>query len=281
MFRALLISFLGILSIATAEPVAIQARVVSVDTSAREYQVELDSAAQSALKLEAVHTFRVGLGDAELDYSGRRVRAEAVFYNKLWHLERIFPIDGDGAKAMRDVNARLHKATATMSRRSYVKQGDYLPDFAMIDHDGRFLQIRELQGKAFVLNFIFTRCTVPTMCPASTTRMSDLQTAAAEAGLDNLHFVTITFDPTFDSPGILRQYADGYGLDLANFHLLTGTNEVVQDLLRQFGILTMEEDGTINHTMATLLVDAAGRVAFRKEGSSWTAAEFMKAAKEL
>lgn len=281
MLRALLISLLGVLSIAAAEPVAIEGRVVSVDEAAREYQVELDSEAQSGLDLEAFHTFRVGLGDAELDYSGRRVRAEAVFYNKRWHLERIFPIDGAGAKAMRDVNERLHKATATMSRRSYVKQGDYLPDFAMIDQDGRFLQIRELQGKAFVLNFIFTRCTVPTMCPASTTRMSDLQTAAAEAGLDDLHFVTITFDPTFDSPGILRQYANGYGIDLANFHLLTGTEEVVQDLLRQFGILTMEEDGTINHTMATLLVDVTGRVAFRKEGSSWTSAEFMKAAKKL
>lgn len=182
---------------------------------------------------------------------------------------------------MKDVNARLHKATATMSRRSYVKQGDYIPNFAMIDQDGNFLQIRELQGKSFVLNFIFTRCTVPKMCPASTTRMSDLQKAAKEAELENLHFVTITFDPEFDSPGILRQYAKGYGIDLENFHLLTGTSQLVQDLLRQFGILTIEEDGTINHTMATLLVDNKGRVAFRKEGASWKLDEFLEAAQKL
>jgi protein SCO1/2 len=63
--------------------------------------------------------------------------------------------------------------------------------------------------------------------------------------------------------------------------LTTDSQTVVDDLLRQFGILTMEEDGTINHTMATLLVDANGRVAFRKEGSSWEVQEFLEAAKKL
>jgi len=99
--------------------------------------------------------------------------------------------------------------------------------------------------------------------------------------LKGLHFVTITFDPEFDSPGILRQYADGYEIEHDNFHLLTATQTLVDDLLRQFGILTMDEDGTINHTMATLLIDANGRVAFRKEGSTWSVKEFIKEAKEL
>lgn len=281
MFRLIFCSLITSLSLFSAEPVTVTGRVVESLPDSREYRLKLDAPSAKLLKVDEAQTFRVGLGDAELDYVGRTIRADAVFYNKLWHLERIFPVDGAGAKAMQDVNTRLHKETGTMSRRKYVKQGDYIPNFAMIDQDGQFLQIRELQGNAFVLNFIFTRCTVPTMCPASTTRMSELQTSAREAGLDDLHFVTITFDPEFDSPGILRQYANGYGIDLENFHLLTGTTQVVQDLLRQFGILTMEEDGTINHTMATLLVDNKGRVAFRKEGASWTAKDFLDAAKDL
>jgi protein SCO1/2 len=281
MIRVFCYSLLFSLSVASADPIAIQGRVLEVDHESKTYQLALDAASLATLEVEGSQLFRVGLGDAELDYTGRLIRADAAFYGNVWNLERVFPVDGDGAKAMQDVNARLHTATATMSRRKYVKQGDYIPNFAMIDQDGEFLQIRELQGKSFVLNFIFTRCTVPTMCPASTTRMSDLQKGASEAGLDNLHFVTVTFDPEFDSPGILRQYAKGYGLELDNFHLLTGTTQVVQDLLRQFGILTMEEDGTINHTMATLLVDDKGRVAFRKEGASWKAKDFLDAAKQL
>jgi protein SCO1/2 len=70
-------------------------------------------------------------------------------------------------------------------------------------------------------------------------------------------------------------------MESKNFHLLTMNQTVVDDLLRQFGILTMEEDGTINHTMATLLVDTNGRVAYRKEGATWSTKDFMEAATKL
>ena len=179
------------------------------------------------------------------------------------------------------MNRQLRQLTATMSRRKYVKQGDYIPNFAMINQHGEFLQIRQLQGKPFILNFIFTRCTVPKMCPASSKRMSALQDTTRESDLSDLQFVTISFDPDFDSPGVLRQYAEGYSIEPENFHLLTGDSDVVEDLLRQFGIITMEEDGTINHTMATLLIDRNGRVVYRKEGTTWTIEEFLKASEKL
>ena len=151
-----------------------------------------------------------------------------------------------------------------------------MPEFAMIDQHGQFVQIRSFRGKPFILNFIFTRCQLPEMCPASTARMAELQNRAAEAGLEDLQFVTITFDPEFDSPGVLRQYADGYGIDSGNFHLLTNSDpQICEDLLRRFGILTIEEDGTINHTMATFLIDKNGRVAYRKEGSQWAVQDFL------
>ena len=260
---------------------SIEGRVLKVLSDTRSFELELTQSADAKFEVGSTHIFRVGLGDLMIAYTGRMIKANAAYYSKQWHLEQIFPVDGLGAKAARDVNHQLHQATAAMSRRKYVKTGEYIPNFAMIDQHGEFLQIRQLQGSAFVLNFIFTRCTVPTMCPASSTRMADMQDAAREAELKGLHFVSITFDPDFDSPGILNQYADGYGMESENFHLLTMSQIVVDDLLRQFGILTMEEDGTINHTMATLLVDANGRVAYRKEGATWSTKDFMDAATKL
>jgi protein SCO1 len=273
--------FLCFASSLFAKAVSLQGRVVEVLQDTKSLRVELTKVESVDLSVGDVVQFRVGPGDLEIGYATRLIRAEAVHYNNAWHLEKVFPVDGAGAKAMRDVNQQLHDVTSTMSRRKYTRQGDYIPNFAMIDQDGNFLQIRELRGNAFVLNFIFTRCQVATMCPASSTRMSELQDAAREVGFEKLDLVTITFDPEFDSPGILRQYAKGYGIELDNFHLLTGTRELVDDLLRQFGIITMDEDGTINHTAATLLVDANGRVAYRKEGSTWTVAEFLKEAQDL
>ena len=279
-FYSILLQLLAFGSL-SAESFSVTGRVLEVLLEERSLRVELTESVNADVPVGQTIEFRVGAGDLEIGYLGRLIRAEAVNYSQAWHLERIFPVDGTGAKAMVDINLQLHAATATMSRRKYVREGDYIPNFAMIDQHGDFLQIGEMRGKAFVLNFIFTRCKAATMCPASTTRMSELQDLSREAGLEDLHFVTITFDPEFDSPGILRQYAKSYGLKHDNFHLLTGTQELVDNLLRQFGILTMEEDGTINHTMATLLVDANGRVAFRKEGSKWTTEEFLQEAREL
>lgn len=264
-----------------ADSFPINGRVLEVLPEERLFKIELTESTNADISVGKVHDFRVGAGDLEIGYIGRLIKAKAVYYSNAWHLERVFPVDGIGLKAMTDINRQLHSTTASMSRREYLREGDYVPNFAMIDQHGDFLQIRELRGKAFVLNFIFTRCKVATMCPAATKRMAKLQDAAREANLENLHFVTVTFDPEFDSPGILRTYGKNYGLENENFHWLTANQELVDDLLRLFGILTMDEDGTINHTMATLLVDANGRIAFRKEGSKWQVKEFLDRAVEL
>lgn len=259
----------------------VEGKVLSVDPEAKTLLVEIITSGDSDFQGGAKESFRVSRGDLEIGYVGRSVRANAAFYNKAWHLEQVFPTDGDGSDAVALVNRILHRDTAAMKRGKFLREGDSIPNFGMIDQHGDFIQIKDLKGKAFVINFIFTRCAAPIMCPASSTKMEALQEKAREEGLSNLHFVTVSFDPAFDSPGTLRTYAKGYGMEFDNFHLLTMNQEVVDDILRQFGILTMEEDGTINHTIATLLVDADGRVAYREEGPAWKVRNFLKAAKEL
>lgn len=259
----------------------IEGKVLHVDADTRTLEVEILKSESAKFESGAVKQFRVSRGDAEIGYLGRRIRANVNYYNKAWHLEQVFPIDGAHADTVAEVNRAFREKTVELRRGKFLREGDAIPNFGMIDQNGDFMQIKELHGKAFVLNFIFTRCAAPKMCPASSTKMEQLQEQTRAAGLENLHFVTISFDPAFDSPGILRTYAKGYGFELENFHLLTGTRQMVDDILRQFGILTIEEDGTINHTMATLLVDADGRVAYRKEGPSWKVRDFLKAANKL
>lgn len=266
---------------ASAESVSIEAQVSAVDAATRRLQVEIVKSEGEVVELSvgSVVDFKVGPGDAAIGYLGQTVQAEAVYYNKNWNLEQVFPVGPLDERAA--INSKLRSDTKALRRGTYVKAGMPIPDFVLIDQNGAFVQASDLKGKAFVLNFIFTRCRATTMCPASTTRMAELQEQARAAGNEDLHFVTISFDPEYDSPGILRQYAEGYGIEFENFHLLTGSPQVVDDLLRQFGILTREEDGTINHTMATVLVDAEGIVAYRKEGQNWKVEDFMKAADSL
>lgn len=276
----LIIFYLTLQSLLIAA-VPIAGKVVEVDAAERALVVKILKSEGEALTKGKSIAFRVGAGDHEIGYLDRVIRGNAVHYNDRWHLEQLFPVTGEGSTEAFRANAALRKATERKKRSQYVREGDIIPEFGMIDQNGAFLMMEHLRGKAFVINFIFTRCAAPEMCPASSTRMAAMQDEAREAGLKDLDFVTITFDPAFDSPGVLRKYAEGYGMEAENFHLLTGTEELINDLLHQFGILTVEEDGTINHTMATLLVDEDGRVAYRKEGKSWTVDEFLEEARKL
>ena len=276
MMRVGTLFWLFLLPTVLTAAIPIVGQVINVSEDERLLTVQIIRSDDTSLVKDQRIDFRVSAGDAEIGYADRAIRANAVHYNDTWHLEQIFPLTGPGAKEMFRINSELHRATESKSRGDYVRVGDRLPDFAMIDQNGDFLSIRDLRGRPLVMNFIFTRCQMPEMCPASSTRMAAMQEAADKRGLNDLQFVTITFDPEFDSPGILRKYGEGYGMDFDNFHLLTGTGELVEDLLRQFGILTVEENGTINHTMATLLVDAQGKVAYRKEGSTWTVDELLR-----
>ncbi len=275
----LIAAFLAAVSVSLAGQ--IEGRVLEVLPEGRMLKVELTKASDELSAGETV-AFQVGLGDYAIGYQGRLIRGKAVNYSKLWHLERIFPLDGAQAKAVTEINRQLHEATATKTRRRALREGDSIPQFGMLDQNGDFIQIKQLRGKAFILNFIFTRCSVPEMCPASSTKMSALQDQARENGWGDLEFVTITFDPAYDSPGVLTEYMEGYGIEPDNFHMLTSSDpSVVEDLLYQFGILTRAEDGTITHTITTFLIDQNGKIVYTKDGPRWGTKEFIREAKQL
>lgn len=255
--------------------------VVDADTSESVLLVKLTNAGVEFQNNETIR-FKVGIGDREIDYKDRLIRAKAVYYANNWHLESIFPVDGLQAKIAQAINDQLHEDTSTKTRRRALRDGDYIPNFALLDQNGRFSQIRQLRGKPFVLNFIFTRCMVPEMCPAATTKMSELQVLAAHNGWNDLNFVSITMDPTFDSPGILNQYMQANDLKSNNFHLLTHfDSSVVEDILHQFGILTRDENNTITHTMTTFLIDSNGKIVYAKDGPRWSVNSMMKAVEPL
>lgn len=179
-------------------------------------------------------------------------------------------------------NATLEKTITERGRGIALKVGEKIPDFGLVNQQGEVVRIRDLSGQAFVLNFIFTRCKVAKMCPASTNRMASLQREAPARGLAALRFVTITFDPAYDTPPVLNQYAKMFGIDPHNFDLLTYPRpEFIDRLLYLFGILTRDEKGTITHNSMTYLIDAEGRVALKQNGPEWSADKILHAAEAL
>lgn len=256
-------------------------KVVGVGETENYLEVSIVRTEGNVIPPGQVVKFQVSKEDHEIGYLDRGIRANGVQISDDWQLGQVFPASGPNISAMRDTNRNFREFAEQSPKGSYLKEGDMVPNFAMFDQNGDVLPIHSLKGHPFVLNFIFTRCGMPEMCPASTKRMKAMQEQARMKGIDELRFVTISFDPAFDSPGVLKAYAEGYGIELDNFHFLTASQELVDDLLRVFGILTRDEYGTINHTMATLLIDAEARIATRQEGPDWESALFLEVASQL
>ena len=159
---------------------------------------------------------------------------------------------------------------------AYREVGEKIPDFALYDQDGRVVSAGRFRGRQIMLNFIYSRCPVATMCPAATLRMMAVQKAARAAGVKNLELISITLDPANDTPGVLRDYAVGRAIDTSNFSFLTGPEPAIRDLLRQFGVIAEFQDGLLKHTLATLLIDEQGRIIHRADGSEWLVDEFVE-----
>lgn len=219
--------------------------------------------------------FTVSAADLANAKPGQRIRAELVERDGDFSLEKIWPDDSQTVGALDAAAKALAQDTAMRGRGAYREVGEALPEFTLLDQNGTPVAANRFRGKYVMMNFIFTRCPIATMCPASTQKMSALQKAAKEAGVENVEFVSISLDPTYDTPGVLKDYAQVRGLELSNWSFLTGPDTAVRHLLAQMGIIREFEGETIKHNLATLLVDPQGRIVHRVDGSQWDNEEFL------
>jgi protein SCO1/2 len=220
--------------------------------------------------------FPVSAGDAASASAGERIRADLVVGAAgAVRLENIWPDDKVALDTIGAGERMLRQDTLMKGRQAYREVGDTVPDFVLFDQDGRVVNSARFRGRQVMLNFIYSRCPVANMCPLSTTKMMATQKLARESGITDVDFVSITLDPAHDTPGVLREYADDRGIDTSNFSFLTGPESAIRDLLTQFGVIAEFRGDILDHTLATLLIDEKGRVAWRADGSEWQPREFV------
>lgn len=162
--------------------------------------------------------------------------------------------------------------------------GDAVPDYELLAEDGRTVRFSDFRGQAVAFTFIFTRCPLPDFCPRmgnnfATTR--DLIRTNAAAGT-NWQFLSISFDPEYDSPEVLRVYARSYRHDHPDRWLfVTASQKVLQTFAPELDLmLAKEEGGSISHNLRTVVLDAQGRIYKLFNGNRWTPEELAEAIQE-
>ena len=162
--------------------------------------------------------------------------------------------------------------------------GDALPDYRFTNELGQAVSLGEFKGQALALTFIFTRCPFPTFCPRMSINFVEVcqQLQARANAPTNWHLFTLTFDPEFDTPAVLKGYAARYKADPARWNFLTGAMIDIDAISEQFGVIFWKENGSINHNLRTVVIDVRGRVHAIIKQNEWKpedlAEELLKAA---
>jgi protein SCO1/2 len=240
-------------------------KVVSVSDDGMAKIVDAKSSTTVSLR-------RFSEGDRKVGWVGRTIRYEVVTEGKETQARGIVSADAEELRQVAEVTDTLRRETVDKGRLVTRMPNELMPNMALWDQDGRLVMKKDFLGYPVALNFIFTSCRSARMCPASTTCMKQLGDALTKLpGAAQVRLVTITFDPETDVPGLLRTYADGYGIDHARHRFLTGDVGQIKDLMRHYGIQTLRDDGTIVHNAALIVISPEGRITYRSEGPSFDA----------
>ncbi len=163
----------------------------------------------------------------------------------------------------------------------YLMPGDTVPNQAFVDQDGRTRDFAAIRGeRAIAITFIYTKCPIPTFCPAMDRQFAEAQSLIKEKRLEGkVALLSVSFDPENDTPPVLTAHARKLGADRDVWTFVTGDRDGI-DRFASSLLLTLvrgeaPNPDEIGHTLRTTVVDRSGKIAKSYSGADWTPAELV------
>lgn len=163
--------------------------------------------------------------------------------------------------------------------------GEQVPDVPLVNQDGKTIHLGDYRRKTVLVTFIYTRCPMPTACPLITSHFAKVneQLATDPQAYARSHLISITLDPDYDKPPVLRQYGLAYlddkATEFSHWEFADTTPADLKKLAAAFGLEYTAEDNQITHTMQTTLIGPDNKVAQIWEGSGWNPEEVANSVK--
>ena len=153
----------------------------------------------------------------------------------------------------------LRQAQMERNSRRVIANYGTVPAFRLTNQNGQPFGSEQLQGKIWIVDFIFSTCPGP--CPMMSSRMSELQKPLEKT---DVHLVSVTVDPEKDTPEVLRGYAEKLDAQPGRWEFLTGPKVAIYDLSRTGLKLPVSEDGDQPgvpvHSTRAVLIDRRGAI---------------------
>lgn len=168
----------------------------------------------------------------------------------------------------------------TQVAQQQAKEGDEVPNYTLVNQDAKPIRIKDYRGKTLLLTFIYTRCPVPDYCTLMSNNFAQID---RQLGQDpelyaKTHLLSISIDPEYDEPKVLRSYGAAHteryqNETFAHWEFATGTSAQVKEIAQYFGLAYSPKDDQIIHGLRTVIVNPEGKVAKIFTGNEWTTDE--------
>ena len=161
--------------------------------------------------------------------------------------------------------------------------GDIVPDFRFINQSDRTIHLDQFKGKVVLLTFIYTRCQLADFCPRMSQNFAEVDKAlAADPALyKQTHLITISFDPDYDTPKVLRSYGGAYTGNYTKEQFLhwdfaAPPQKELPAVTQFFNVgVTPGDSKSLTHSLSTVLIGKDGKIVDWYPSNEWKPAEVL------
>ncbi len=166
--------------------------------------------------------------------------------------------------------------------------GDVVPDFKLLNQNDRTIHLDQFKGKIVLMTFIYTRCQLADFCPRMSHNFADIDKAlAADPALyKQTHLISVSFDPTYDTPKVLRSYGGAYTGNYTNERFLhwdfaAPTVKELPAMTQFFNVgVTPGDSKSLTHSLSTVLIGKDGKIVDWYPTNEWKPEEVLAAIKK-
>jgi protein SCO1/2 len=164
---------------------------------------------------------------------------------------------------------------------SELKPGDVLPDYGLTAEDGKQIHFADFRGKVLAFTFFYSRCPLPDYCPRMSNNFHETRKLilATPNAPTNWQFLSISFDPDFDTPEVLSNYGSVYrGDDADRWLFASASTRTLANLAPNLDLMIMRDgENIMAHGLRTVVLDPQGRIFRQLDGNKWTPQELADA----
>ena len=166
--------------------------------------------------------------------------------------------------------------------------GESVPDFALINQDGKRIHLSAFRGDVLLVTFIYTRCPFPDYCPLVSQNFARIYADLRKnASIDSkkIRLLSVSFDPAYDTPAVLRKYARTFdattgGSPFDRWEFAAVPAMQLRDVANFFGLYYSTSGGQIVHSLSTTVINPDGTVYKWYEENDWKPADLLQDAEQ-